>query len=69
MGHISRYEFLFLAASHPDTLYLPSEYCSGPKFRLCLSVLWIVGYIGSSVKLLTLSLRKNSAVKFSYVQK
>jgi hypothetical protein len=36
-------------------------------FRLCLSVLWIVGYIGSRVKLLTLSLM-NGTVKFSYVQ-
>lgn len=36
-------------------------------FRLCRSVLWIVGYIGSSVKLLTHSLMKNSTVKFSYV--
>jgi len=38
------------------------------NFRLCLSVLRIVGYVGSSVKLLTLSLKKNSTVKFSYVQ-
>jgi hypothetical protein len=34
-------------------------------FRLRLSVLWIVGYIGSSVKLLTLNWMKNSTVKFS----